>query len=279
MNAVCLCAGIGGIELGLSLADPSIVPICFVERDNFCQQVLSRRFPETPIWDDLATWPAATWRGADILTAGFPCQPWSYAGGRKGTTDERWLWPRIAECVRLVGPRYVFLENVPGLFVGGIGHVLGDLASLGYDAEWGVFSCSGLGAPQRRDRIFILGYFNYQVDSRDVSKREIVPRRPGEKLADPPGTRVGRVAMQSRTLNSEPGRTDYPIWPPGPTDDWQHVSPTFWPAESGVRGVAPGISSRVERSKRVARLRALGNSVSPPVAAAAWTILSGRMRL
>jgi DNA (cytosine-5)-methyltransferase 1 len=94
----------------------------------------------------------------DCVTAGFPCQPWSLAGRRRGKSDERWIWPEIARIVREVGPGVVFVENVPGLIGDGLATVLGDLAGLGYDAEWGVLGASEVGAPHRRRRIFILAH-------------------------------------------------------------------------------------------------------------------------
>jgi len=96
-----------------------------------------------PIWDDLTTFKGAAWRGrVDLITAGFPCQPFSAAGEQRGIDDERWIWPDIARIIADVGPRYVFLENVTGLIRHGLPHVLSDLAELGFDAEWGLFSAA-----------------------------------------------------------------------------------------------------------------------------------------
>jgi DNA (cytosine-5)-methyltransferase 1 len=113
-----------------------------------------------PIWDDLTTFDGAAWRGlVDIVSAGFPCQPWSVVGKGKGRSDERWIWPSIADIIRDVRPRFVFLENVPGLIIrDGLGPVLGRLALDGYDAEWIVVSASGVGAPHERRRLYLLGH-------------------------------------------------------------------------------------------------------------------------
>lgn len=94
-----------------------------------------------------------------MVTAGFPCQPWSAAGQGRGFDDDRWIWPDIARIVRDVGPQFVFLENVPGLLVrGGLGAVLGDLAEMGFDAEWGVLSAADAGASQLRERVYVLAF-------------------------------------------------------------------------------------------------------------------------
>jgi DNA (cytosine-5)-methyltransferase 1 len=94
----------------------------------------------------------------DLVTAGFPCQPFSQAGRRRGLDDERWLWPDIARVVREVGADFAFLENVRGFVAvhGGLGAVLADLADLGFDAEWTVLPAAGLGSPHRRERFWLL---------------------------------------------------------------------------------------------------------------------------
>jgi len=112
-----------------------------------------------PVWDDLESFQSELYSGkVDIISAGFPCQPWSVAGKRQGTEDERWLWPDIFTIICKVGPSLIFLENVPGLLGGGLGPILGDLAEAGFDAEWGCFSAAEVGAPHRRERVFVLGY-------------------------------------------------------------------------------------------------------------------------
>lgn len=163
-NVLSLCSGVGGLELGLELAVANARPVCYVEREAYAAEVLAARIAEgfladAPIWTDLATFDGAPWRGVvDCIAAGFPCQPVSVAGKRRAQEDDRWIWPDIARIIREVEPRFVFLENVPGLLIRGLGDVLGDLATSGYDAEWGVFSAAGVGAPHLRERVFILAY-------------------------------------------------------------------------------------------------------------------------
>ena len=112
-----------------------------------------------PIWDDLESFDGRPWRGVvELLSAGFPCQPVSCAGKRQAQEDERWLWPHVARVVCEVRPRIVALENVPGLLVRGFGDVLGELAALGFDAEWLCLRASELGAPHIRRRVFVLAW-------------------------------------------------------------------------------------------------------------------------
>jgi DNA (cytosine-5)-methyltransferase 1 len=160
LRSIELCAGYGGFSLGLR--DHDIRTVAYVERDSYAAATLVARMEESrldqaPIWDDLCTFDGSAWRGrVDLITAGFPCQPFSTAGLQQGVNDERWIWPDIARIIADVQPRYVFLENVTGLIRAGLGHVLTDLADLGFDAEWGVLSAAAVGAPHRRQRVWIL---------------------------------------------------------------------------------------------------------------------------
>ena len=138
--------------------------MCYVEREAFSAATLVARMEDkaledAPIWDDIKTFNGKPWRGkVDTIIAGFPCQAVSIAGKRDGREDSRWLWDDVARVIREVGPRKVFLENVPGILSLGIGDVLRDLALLGYDAQWCVFRASEVGAPQDRKRWFCLAY-------------------------------------------------------------------------------------------------------------------------
>jgi DNA (cytosine-5)-methyltransferase 1 len=162
VNGLALCAGVGGLELGIELAVPGYRSVGYVERDAFAAATLVARMEEealdpAPIWDDLSTFDGRPWRGAvDIVSAGFPCQPFSVAGKGLGVEDERWLWPDVERIIREVQPGWVFLENVPLLVSRGLWAVLGGLAVLGYDARWDLFSAKECGAPHGRRRLFLV---------------------------------------------------------------------------------------------------------------------------
>src|SRR3990167_1083409 len=175
MNGLAICAGVGGLELGLKLAlGDAYRCVCYIEREGYAASVLVARMEDkaldtAPVWDDLATFDGRPWRGiVDLISAGFPCQPASTAGRRKGTDDDRWLWPHIKRIVCEVRPRLIFLENVPGLLNVNHGRafaaILGDMAELGYDAEWEMFSAKGVGAPHLRKRVFILAVRTGDID-------------------------------------------------------------------------------------------------------------------
>lgn len=159
-----LCAGIGGFSLGLE-STGHFRTVAFVEIDDFCQQVLAKNWPDVPIYGDIHDITAATFHERiDIITAGFPCQPFSTAGSRRGADDPRFIWPEIARLISEIRPHYVLLENVPGLrsIDGGsvLGRVFGDLAACGYDADWIDLRASDFGAPHLRERIFIVAYLD-----------------------------------------------------------------------------------------------------------------------
>ncbi len=164
MNGLALCAGIGGLELGLCRVWPDLRTVCWVERDHFAASILVSRMregalDEAPVWDDLSTFNGAAWRGCvDLVSAGYPCQPFSVAGKRGGEGDDRHLWPHVARVIRDVGPRWVVLENVPGHVTLGLPDVLGELAEMGYDAEWGCYTAEQAGCAHRRERLFVLAH-------------------------------------------------------------------------------------------------------------------------
>ncbi len=156
MRVVSLFAGIGGIDLGLERA--GMTTVAQVENDPWCTQVLEKHWPTVPRWTDIHDVDPKELPDHDIIAGGFPCQPVSIAGTRLAQDDPRWLWPQFARIVRVVRPRYVLVENVPGLASAGMGDVLGDLAEIGYDAEWTSIPAAFVGAPHLRWRIFIVAY-------------------------------------------------------------------------------------------------------------------------
>jgi len=167
MNELSLFTGGGGGVLGSKLLGWRTVG--YVEFEPYCQRVIVQRIEDghldrAPIFGDVRAFIgegyAASYQGmVDVVTAGFPCQPFSVAGKRAGADDPRNMWPATLEVLRIVRPRLAFLENVPGLISSGyFDTVLGDLASLGYDAEWTVFGADDVGAPHRRKRLWVLAW-------------------------------------------------------------------------------------------------------------------------
>ena len=162
MNELALFAGAGGGILGGKLLGWRTV--CAVEWEQYPASVLCARqndglLPPFPIWDDVQTFDGKPWRGiVDVVSGGFPCQDISAAGRGAGIDGERsGMWREMARIIREVRPRYAFVENSPMLTSRGLGVVLGDLASMGFDARWGVLGAADVGANHQRDRIWIVG--------------------------------------------------------------------------------------------------------------------------
>lgn len=205
--------GIGGLELGVKLARPDLHVVCHVEWEAFAAAVLVARMEDAslapaPVWDDLLSFDGRPWCGiVDLITAGFPCQPFSSAGKRKGLRDDRWIWPDIARVIREVRPSLVFLENVPGLAPRGLWRVLGDLSETGFDAEWDLFSAAEAGAPHIRKRLFILAVHRSLPDTernplrfqrQRYGQQHGLARAPIARadvdMADPDADGLGRIA-------------------------------------------------------------------------------------
>ena len=153
-----LFSGIGGLDLGLERAGMKV--IWQSEIDLYCNKVLKKHWPEVPNYGNIKEIDWQTIPRPDVICGGYPCQPFSTAGKRRGTDDPRHLWPWVRTAISELRPRYAILENVRGhISMGGL-QVIGELAEVGYDAEWRVVSAAGMGASHRRDRIIIVAYPN-----------------------------------------------------------------------------------------------------------------------
>jgi len=176
---VSLCAGYGGIDLGLKRAISNLRTIAFSEIEAFaCANLVAKMeagyLDAAPIWTDVKTFPWEQFRGkVDILSGGYPCQPFSAAGKRLGKDDPRHLWPWIADGIRVCRPAMCFFENVEGHISLGLREVIGELEEIGYRATWGVFSAAEVGAPHQRKRVFILAHCNESRLERSLSTRVV----------------------------------------------------------------------------------------------------------
>jgi len=185
MNELALFAGAGGGILGGKLLGWKTV--CAVEINTFCVRRLMQRqneghLPSFPIWDDVCIFDGRPWRGiVDVVSGGFPCQDISTAGKGIGIKGKRsGLWEQMARIICEVRPKYTFLENSPALTIRGLGKVLGDLAKMGFDAKWGVFSAGDVGARHERARIWILANSN-GIRWPELGKQFLQSPQPGKK--------------------------------------------------------------------------------------------------
>jgi DNA (cytosine-5)-methyltransferase 1 len=221
--------GIGGLDLGFERA--GIETRWQIENDRFCRKLLAVHFPNALRYGNIKHVRPEDLEPVDIVSGGFPCQDVSNAGYRVGMAGARsGLWSELYRLVCHLRPRILVVENVTGLLVRGLGRVLGDLAAIGYDAEWDCFSAAEFGAPHRRTRVFVIAYPHR--DRLETNTHESVLRQP----------------TTDREANGHP-RTM------GSAGQWLESRPP------GARpmGVGNGVPEDVDR------LKALGNAVVPQV--------------
>lgn len=285
LNVLSLCAGVGGLDLGLSLGEPHARTVCYVERDAFAAAVLVARMADealcdAPIWDDLKSFDGCPWRGVvDIVAAGYPCQPFSTAGKRRGEGDPRHLWPDVARIVRECQPWRIVLENVEGHLALGFSTVLGELRRLGYRVAAGLFSAREVGAAHLRRRLFVVADADHR---RPVQRRRSAAgKRAGGILRRPIQGRLSGWnsplgdAMDGATAVPEGGGVaaadagGLAIFPPAPLDfeGWERVLAARPDLQPALFGLEYGVAAGVERSF------VTGNGVVPLAAALAYRTL------
>ncbi len=233
MNVLDLFSGIGGFSLGLERAGMRTVAFC--EIDPWCRSELAGRWPGVPIFEDVRTLSGSAVGRADVVCGGFPCQDISTAGRRAGIAGPRsGLWAEYARIVGELRPRYIIVENVAALLNFGLGRVLGDLAALGYDAEWHGIPAAALGAPHQRDRVWIIAY------------------APGDRCQG----ELRKTLAQA--LDDFPLKALGPWYGAGhPFEDWRELLD-----QSELRRMDDGVSSTVDIRPR---LHAYGNAVIPQI--------------
>lgn len=283
-----LCSGIGGLDIGVRDVLGGTVA-WQAEPDSAAARVLAQRWPSTPNVGDITTVDWAAVPRVDVLTAGYPCQPVSAIGRRKGAADARYLWPYIAEAVRVLEPECVVLENVRGHVSLGCDRVVGDLAGLGYDTRWMCLRASDIGAPHRRDRLFILAVPTTGRSSAGAAAAD-TDREPGQRAGDVDDL-AGAPAQPDlegeNTAAVDPGAADVDRWGPFAVaiHRWEQRlgRPAPEPSELTARGrrrlsaafvewlmgLPPGYVTDMPGLLRDRQLRLLGNCVVPQQAAAA----------
>jgi len=270
-----LFAGIGGIDLGFERCGMK----CRwqVEIDKYANKVLEKHWPNVERWGDVRTFPpdsSSKWK-VDVMAGGFPCQDISVAGKGAGLNGERsGLFFEIVRVARQLKPRAIVLENVSALLVRGMGAVLGELAEIGYDAEWHCIPAAGVGAPHRRDRVFIIAYAKHNGSHRDGKNEQEREREEMERCQFSRWDGIDRNVADSD--NKQRKRSEQETirgesilsrqFRRGCEDIGEQ-----WSTEPDVGRVADGVPSRVDR------LRGLGNAVVPQVAQVVGTMLLERL--
>ena len=295
MNGLALCAGVGGLELGIKRVFPSFRTVVFVEGEAFAASNLVKKMEEgtlaqAPIWSDVRSFDGRKLRGkVDIISAGFPCQPFSKAGSQRGTEDDRHLWPQISRIISEVEPGIIILENVPNVLEIAGAAIFGDIAQMGYDIAWGIVRASDSGAPHRRARFFAVAIrsdsYMYghkkrsaaKDPSRIIGEGQLERGWPSGICSNVPDSnhgprRKGESQGTHRKLPSEgerlegwedKGKTRHESWSRG--EDFSGSG--HWAVEPKLDRLADGVADWVDR------LRACGNGVVPQQAELAIRIL------
>ncbi|MGA0595633.1 DNA cytosine methyltransferase [Enterovirga sp. CN4-39] len=255
-----LFSGIGGFSLGLERTG-GFETVAFCEIEPFPRRVLAKHWPNVPIYEDVrelsAERLAADGIVVDVICGGFPCQDISVAGKGAGLDGERsGLWSEIARLAGELRPRFVIVENVAALLGRGLDRVLGDLAALGFDAEWHCIPASALGAPHRRDRFWLVAYAAGEVGARlpsGTAAQVTLSRGTRGNVAYAGGLRRRQVEQQVRGRAEGWGAADQAL------QRSYARGREWWSSEPDVGRVAHGVPARVDR------LRALGNAVVPQI--------------
>jgi len=243
MRFIDLCAGIGGFSLGLTAA--GMTCIAQVEIDDYCTRILKRHWPRVPKWGDIKTIDPAELPAADLVCGGYPCQPFSSAGKRRGAGDDRHIWPYISAILRHVNPAWALFENVAGHLTLGLDDVLSDLEGLGYAAQALIIPACAVDAPHRRDRVWIIAHAkmcsgnggSIAESSKNKGKRQ--------------GATGGRDCAET-AANTDNQRQLQPQGGIERQRRWRKIEP-------GMAGMVHGLPPQVDR------IKALGNAVVPQV--------------
>ena len=268
MKQMELFAGIGGFGLAGEWA--GIESAVQVEWNPFCQKVLAKNFPNAQRYGDITKFDGTPFRGAiDIVSGGFPCQPYSTAGKRLGKEDERHLWPEMLRVIREVAPRWVVGENVRGIvsWNGGMvfDEVQSDLEAAGYEVQAFILPACAVDAPHRRDRVWFVAHAKAVNDSGDT--RKVSGANGRQERHDLPEFSCAGVVHEA-TSNAErirqpgPGRPERQLRKTK-NGEWKAswaYNDGRWPTQSPVCRRNDGVSNRVDR------IAALGNAIVPQVA-------------
>jgi DNA (cytosine-5)-methyltransferase 1 len=258
-----LFSGIGGFALAAQIVG-GIETVGFCEIDPWARSVLTKNFPTIPIHDDVKTLNPKNYGTIELITGGYPCQPFSHAGERRGEEDDRHLWPEVRRIIDECRPRWVLCENVAGHISMGLDTVLSELETLGYSARPLVIPACAVNARHRRDRVWIIANAVCERGQRLWDElAESCECGQGRKNHAETCNLVSSHAVRGGQSGSR--RTEQSGNHPA-TGDWKAVEPEYalgWSSESPVRRKSDGVSRRMDCD----RLRGLGNSIVPQVAA------------
>lgn len=284
-----LFSGIGGLDLSAEWAGFQTVGQC--EWADYPTRVLEKHWPDVPRWRDIRTLTGEDFhartglRTVDLISGGFPCQPFSVAGKQKGKGDDRYLWPEMLRVIRELTPRWVVGENVPGILSIAADDVCADLERIGYEVGIFDFEAAAVGAPHRRERIAFVAHTAVRQNNRriagivdsaatrresqhsaaDVGGEDVADTdnarlegRQREVVRECSGERVAREGGSSSADANQPNGEARRAFRLGEGEQaGSSACVGWWTTESGICRVAHGVPARVDR------LKCLGNAVVP----------------
>ena len=295
MKVLDLFSGIGGFSLGLEWAGMSTVAMC--EKDPYCRKILAKHWPDLTIHEDIRNLDGKKYTNAiDLVAGGFPCQPFSVAGKRKGADDDRHLWPEMLRVIKESKPRWVIGENVFGFINMALDDVQADLEREHYEVRKFVLPAVAVDARHRRDRIFLVAYSNSPAvwnlpERQEIGRNNVQAGRqaitphdgPSQSMANTnspwelqqkgdqqeswgwSGNSSEQDVANSHGTRGEAGLSGQESWQEGNSGELDHQghqqswrkASREWPAEPCVGRVADGVPNRVDR------IKGLGNAVVP----------------
>jgi len=283
LNLLDLFSGIGGFSLGME-ATKRIKTIGFVEKDKFCQKVLNKNFKNIPIEEDIRNVKGQRYT-ADIVSGGFPCQPFSVAGKRRGQDDDRYLWDETIRVVAETKPKWFVGENVEGIVNISNGEVLQqiqkDLEKEGFQVQCLIIPASGIGAWHQRKRVWIIGCNLSNTNSRlSIRENEEIQTRGNTINSSSKDVSNSNSRLRRGRGTEQESRTNqiWSFYSPKEKQTEQHIrskavrcdalskqTKTWWQTQSELCGVPDGVSYELDKG-RSNRIKALGNSIVPQIA-------------
>lgn len=274
MNHLSLFSGIGGFDLAAKWMGWN--NIAHVEKNEYCRKILNKHFPKSQSYEDIKEFDGTKYRGSiDIISGGFPCQPFSVAGNQKSKDDDRYLWPEMLRIIREIKPRWIVGENVPGIIKLALDDVLASLEAEGYTCWTFVIPACAVGAWHRRDRVWIVSHRNeigcnngeHPIKERPVCIKDVWEDKEDNQARGKREYRAGTFskattnASGSRRKNGVYGKEQASEGKAGKLGNGGREcnGGAYWRTEPGVGRVVNGVPLRVDR------IKALGNAVVPQV--------------